>query len=318
MKNILVIGATGQIGSELTLELRKRYGDDHVIAGYIPSAMPKGELKASGPSAIADVTDRQSIEVVARQFKIDTIYNLAALLSVVAESRPAMAWKIGIDGLWNVLEVAREQGCAVFTPSSIGSFGASTPHTKTPQDTIQRPRTMYGVTKVTTELLSDYYFNKYGVDTRAVRFPGIISNVTPPGGGTTDYAVDIYYSAVKGEKFVCPIKQGTLMDMMYMPDGLRAAIEIMEADSTKFVHRNSFNIASMSFDPEIIFNNIKKYMPDFQMEYEVDPLRQAIAESWPNSLDDTCARQEWGWKPEYDLDAMTKDMLAKLKERFNK
>ena len=318
MKNILVIGATGQIGSELTLELRKRYGDDHVVAGYIPSAMPKGELKASGPSAIADVTDRQSIEVVARQFKIDTIYNLAALLSVVAESRPAMAWKIGIDGLWNVLEVAREYNCAVFTPSSIGSFGEATPHVKTPQDTIQRPRTMYGVTKVTTELLSDYYFNKYGVDTRAVRFPGIISNVTPPGGGTTDYAVDIYYSAAKGEKFVCPMAAGTFMDMMYMPDGLRAAIEIMEADSTKFVHRNSFNIASMSFDPEIIFNNIKKYMPEFQMEYEVDPLRQAIAESWPNSLDDTCARQEWGWKPEYDLDAMTKDMLAKLKERFNK
>ena len=181
MKNILVIGATGQIGSELTLELRKRYGDDHVVAGYIPSAMPKGELKASGPSAIADVTDRQSIEVVARQFKIDTIYNLAALLSVVAESRPAMAWKIGIDGLWNVLEVAREYNCAVFTPSSIGSFGEATPHVKTPQDTIQRPRTMYGVTKVTTELLSDYYYTKYGVDTRSVRFPGIISNVTPPG-----------------------------------------------------------------------------------------------------------------------------------------
>ena len=181
-----------------------------------------------------------------------------------------------------------------------------------------QPTTIYGICKVTGEMLGNYYHHKYGVDTRSVRFPGIISNVTPPGGGTTDYAVDIYYSAVKGEKFVCPIKQGTLMDMMYMPDGLRAAIEIMEADSTKFVHRNSFNIASMSFDPEIIFNNIKKYMPEFQMEYEVDPLRQAIAESWPNSLDDTCARQEWGWKPEYDLDAMTKDMLAKLKERFNK
>ena len=318
MKNILVIGATGQIGSELTLELRKRYGNDHVVAGYIPSAMPQGELKSSGPSAIADVTDRQSIEVVVRQFKIDTIYNLAALLSVVAESRPAMAWKIGIDGLWNVLEVAREYGCAVFTPSSIGSFGENTPHVKTPQDTIQRPRTMYGISKVTTELLSDYYHNKYGVDTRAVRFPGIISNVTPPGGGTTDYAVDIYYSAVKGEKFVCPIKQGTLMDMMYMPDALRAAIEIMEADPSKFVHRNSFNIASMSFDPEIIFNKIKEYEPNFEMEYKVDPLRQAIAESWPNSLDDTCAREEWGWKPEYDLDTMTKDMLAKLKERFKK
>ena len=318
MKNILVIGATGQIGSELTLELRKRYGDDHVVAGYIPSAMPKGELKASGPSAIADVTDRQSIEVVARQFKIDTIYNLAALLSVVAESRPAMAWKIGIDGLWNVLEVAREYNCAVFTPSSIGSFGEATPHVKTPQDTIQRPRTMYGVTKVSGELLSDYYHIRFGVDTRSVRFPGLISYVTPPGGGTTDYAVDIYYSAVKGEKFECPIAAGTFMDMMYMPDGLRAAIEIMEANPDKLIHRNSFNIASMSFDPEIICNNIKKYMPDFHMEYKVDPLRQAIAESWPNSLDDTCAREEWGWKPEYDLDSMTQDMLAKLKIRFNK
>ena len=318
MKHILIIGATGQIGSELTMELRKRYGNTNVVAGYIPGAEPKGELKESGPAAIVDVTNGEMIASVVKEYHIDTVYNLAALLSVVAESKPKLAWKIGIDGLWNVLEVAREQGCAVFTPSSIGSFGASTPHTKTPQDTIQRPRTMYGVTKVTTELLSDYYFNKYGVDTRAVRFPGIISNVTPPGGGTTDYAVDIYYSAVKGEKFECPIAAGTFMDMMYMPDGLRAAIEIMEADSTKFVHRNSFNIASMSFDPEIIYNNIKKYVPDFQMEYDVDPLRQAIAESWPNSLDDTCAREEWGWKPEYDLDSMTQDMLAKLKIRFNK
>ena len=316
MKNILVIGATGQIGSELTMELRNRYGNENVVAGYIPGAEPKGELKESGPSAVVDVTDAGMIESVVKEYNIDTIYNLAALLSVVAESKPKLAWKIGIDGLWNVLETARIHGCAVFTPSSIGSFGADTPHTKTPQDTIQRPRTMYGISKVTTELLSDYYHNKYGVDTRAVRFPGIISNVTPPGGGTTDYAVDIYYSAVKGETFVCPIAKGTLMDMMYMPDGLRAAIEIMEADASKFVHRNSFNIASMSFDPEIIYNSIKKYLPDFKMEYAVDPLRQSIAESWPNSLDDTCAREEWGWKPEYDLDSMTRDMLAKLKERL--
>ena len=316
MKNILVIGATGQIGSELTLELRKRYGDDHVVAGYIPSAMPKGELKASGPSAIADVTDRQSIEVVARQFKIDTIYNLAALLSVVAESRPAMAWKIGIDGLWNVLEVAREYNCAVFTPSSIGSFGGGTPKDKTPQDTIQRPKTMYGVTKVAGELLSDYYFTRFGVDTRSVRFPGLISYVTPPGGGTTDYAVDIYYAAAKKEKFICPIAQGTYMDMMYMPDALRAAIEIMEANPDKLIHRNSFNIASMSFEPDTIYKKIKEYRPDFEMEYQVDPLRQAIAESWPNSLDDTCAREEWGWLPKYDLDAMTRDMLEKLEKRF--
>ena len=316
MKHILIIGATGQIGSELTMELRKRYGNTNVVAGYIPGAEPKGELKESGPAAIVDVTNGEMIASVVKEYHIDTVYNLAALLSVVAESKPKLAWKIGIDGLWNVLEVAREQGCAVFTPSSIGSFGASTPHTKTPPDTIQRPRTMYGVTKVTTELLSDYYFNKYGVDTRAVRFPGIISNVTPPGGGTTDYAVDIYYSAVKGEKFVCPIKEGTLMDMMYMPDALNAAITLMEADPTKLIHRNAFNIASMSFDPETIYQAIKKHVPEFQMIYDVDPLKQRIADSWPDSLDDTCAREEWGWKPAYDLESMTVDMLEKLREKL--
>ena len=316
MKHILIIGATGQIGSELTMELRKRYGNTNVVAGYIPGAEPKGELKESGPAAIVDVTNGEMIASVVKEYHIDTVYNLAALLSVVAESKPKLAWKIGIDGLWNVLEVAREQGCAVFTPSSIGSFGASTPHTKTPQDTLQPPRTMYGVTKVTTELLSDYYFNKYGVDTRAVRFPGIISNVTPPGGGTTDYAVDIYYSAVKGEKFVCPIKEGTLMDMMYMPDALNAAITLMEADPTKLIHRNAFNIASMSFDPETIYQAIKKHVPEFQMIYDVDPLKQRIADSWPDSLDDTCAREEWGWKPAYDLESMTVDMLEKLREKL--
>lgn len=316
MKNILVIGATGQIGSELTLELRKRYGNTHVVAGYIQGAEPKGELKESGPSEIVDVTDQEVIEAVVKKYQIDTIYNLAALLSVEAESKPKLAWKIGVDGLWNVLEVARMHGCAVFTPSSIGSFGTDTPHTQTPQDTIQRPRTMYGISKVTTELLSDYYYTKYGVDTRAVRFPGIISNVTPPGGGTTDYAVDIYYSAVKGEKFVCPIGEGTLMDMMYMPDALNAAISLMEADPTKLVHRNAFNIASMSFAPETIFAAIKKHVPGFEMTYEVDALKQSIANSWPDSLDDTCARNEWGWKPMYDLESMTIDMLQKLRAKL--
>ena len=312
MKNILVIGSTGQIGSELTRELRKIYGNDHVVAGYIKGAEPKGELLESGPSAEADVTNGEMIASVVKQYNIDTIYNLAALLSVVAESKPRLAWKIGIDGLWNILEVARENGCAVFTPSSIGSFGPSTPKMMTPQDTIQRPRAMYGVTKVTTELLSDYYFNKYGVDTRAVRFPGVISNVTPPGGGTTDYAVDIYYSAVRGERFVCPIKEGTLMDMIYMPDALKGAIDVMEADPSRLVHRNAFNIASLSFGPETVFQAIKKYKPDFEMVYDVDPLKQSIAESWPDRLDDTCAREEWDWCPRYDLDAMTRDMLEKL------
>ncbi len=316
MKNVLVIGSTGQIGSELTRELRKRYGNDSIVAGYIKGAEPKGELKESGPSAEADVTNPEMIADVVKKYNIDTIYNLAALLSVVAEKKPQLAWKIGIDGLWNILEVARENNCAVFTPSSIGSFGLSTPHTQTPQDTVQRPGTIYGVSKVTTELLSDYYFKKYGVDTRSVRFPGLISYVTPPGGGTTDYAVDIYYAAVRGEKFVCPIKKGTLMDMMYMPDGLHAAISLMEADPTRLVHRNGFNIASMSFDPEEIFNAIKRYKPDFEMEYDVDPLKQGIADSWPDSLDDSCARAEWDWKPQYDLDAMTVDMLTNLEAKL--
>lgn len=318
MKNILIIGATGQIGSELTMELRKRYGNDHVVAGYIHGSEPKGELKESGPSEVVDVTDGEMIAAAVKKYRIDTIYNLAALLSVVAESKPKLAWKIGIDGLWNVLEVARENGCAVFTPSSIGSFGLSTPHVGTPQDTIQRPRTMYGVTKVTTELLSDYYFTKYGVDTRAVRFPGLISNVTLPGGGTTDYAVDIYYAAVRGEKFVCPLKPGTLMDMMYMPDALSGSIKLMEADPSRLIHRNAFNIASMSFAPETIYEAIRREVPGFEMEYQPDPLKQSIADSWPDSMDDSCARQEWDWKPEYDLESMTRDMLAKLRARLLK
>ena len=316
MKNVLVIGSTGQIGSELTRELRKRYGNDNIVAGYIKGAEPKGELKESGPSAEADVTNPEMIADVVKKYNIDTIYNLAALLSVVAEKKPQLAWKIGIDGLWNILEVARENNCAVFTPSSIGSFGLSTPHTQTPQDTVQRPGTIYGVSKVTTELLSDYYFKKYGVDTRSVRFPGLISYVTPPGGGTTDYAVDIYYSAVRGEKFVCPIKKGTLMDMMYMPDGLHAAISLMEADPTRLVHRNGFNIASMSFDPDEIFQAIKRHKPNFEMEYDVDMLKQGIADSWPDSLDDSCARAEWDWKPQYDLESMTVDMLKNLEAKL--
>lgn len=317
MKKILIIGATGQIGSELSMELRSRYGNDNVVVGYIHGSEPKGILKESGPCEVVDVTDGEMIASVVEKYHIDTIYNLAALLSVVAESKPKLAWKIGIDGLWNVLEVAREKGCAVFTPSSIGSFGPTTPHVGTPQDTIQRPRTMYGVSKVTTELLSDYYFLKYGVDTRAVRFPGLISNVTLPGGGTTDYAVDIYYSAVKGEKFICPLKPGTFMDMMYMPDALNAAISLMEADPSRLIHRNAFNIASMSFAPENIYEAIRKETPSFEMEYAPDPLKQSIADSWPDSMDDSCARAEWDWKPEYDLESMTRDMISKLKVKLS-
>lgn len=315
MKNVLIIGATGQIGSELTMKLREHCSGD-VVAGYIKGAEPKGILLESGPAEEVDITRADMIAAAVDKYKVDTIYNLAALLSAVAEAKPQLAWKIGVGGLYNTLEVAREKGCAVFTPSSIGSFGKSTPHTKTPQDTIQRPDTIYGVTKVTGEMLSDYYARRFGVDTRSVRFPGLISYTTPPGGGTTDYAVDIYYSAAKGEKFRCPLKPGTFMDMMYMPDALRAAIEIMEADPSRLVHRNSFNIASMSFDPEIIYAKIREHVPGFEMEYELDPLRQAIADSWPDSLDDTCAREEWDWKPEYGLEEMTVDMLVNLRKKF--
>ena len=316
MKNVLIVGSTGQIGSELTMTLRRQIPEGNIVAGYIPCAAPKGELLESGPSAVADVCNAAQLAEIVDKYKIDTIYNLAALLSAVAERKPLMAWDIQMNGLINILEIAREKGCAVFTPSSIGSFGPNTPKDQTPQDTIQRPKTMYGVTKVATELLSDYYHTKYGVDTRSVRFPGLISNVTLPGGGTTDYAVEIFYAAVKGEKFICPIKPGTYMDMMYMPDALKAMTDIMNADPDRLIHRNSFNVASMSFDPEIIYDAILKYIPDFEMEYQIDPVRQAIADSWPNSLDDSCARREWDWKPSYSLDEMTIDMIEKLRAKL--
>lgn len=316
MKNVLVIGSTGQIGSELTMKIRNMYPDGNVVAGYIKGAEPKGILLESGPAEEADVCNGERLLDIVKKYNIDTIYNLAALLSAVAERKPQMAWNIQLNGLMNILEIARENNVAVFTPSSIGSFGPETPHQNTPQDTIQRPRSMYGVTKVATELLSDYYHTKYGVDTRSVRFPGLISNVTLPGGGTTDYAVEIYYAAVKGEEFVCPIAAGTYMDMMYMPDALKAAVDIMNADPTKLKHRNSFNIASMSFDPEIIYHKIQEHIPEFKMRYEVDPVRQAIADSWPDKMDDSCAREEWGWTPAYDLESMTVDMIEALRKKL--
>lgn len=298
--------------------LRRTFPNGKVVAGYIRGCEPQGKLLTSGPGEVVDVCDRQQIEDVVDKYDIDTVYNLAALLSATAERLPLKAWDIQMNGLINVLEVAREKQCAVFTPSSIGSFGPSTPHKDTPQDTIQRPTSMYGVTKVATELLSDYYFHKYGVDTRSVRFPGLISYTTLPGGGTTDYAVEIYYAAVKGVEFVCPIAAGTYMDMMYMPDALRAAVDIMQARPRYLKHRNAFNIASMSFDPEMIAASIRKYIPSFKMRYEVDPVRQAIADSWPDNMDDSCARKEWGWAPSYDLDAMTQDMIKNLKIKLNR
>ena len=316
MKNILVIGSTGQIGSELTMKLRRDLPGGTTVAGYIPGAEPKGALLSSGPAEEANVCNAKQIADIVDKYDIDTIYNLAALLSATAERLPLKAWDIQMNGLINILEIAREKRCAVFTPSSIGSFGPSTPREDTPQDTIQRPTTMYGVTKVATELLSDYYFHRFGVDTRSVRFPGLISYTTLPGGGTTDYAVEIYYAAVKGEEFVCPIAPGTYMDMMYMPDALKAAVDIMRAKPRYLKHRNAFNIASMSLEPEEIAASIRKYIPDFKMRYEVDPIRQHIADSWPDRMDDTCARKEWGWSPSFDLDSMTRDILEHLRTKL--
>ncbi len=317
MKNILIIGSVGQIGSELTMELRRRYGSEHVIAGF-RKTQPSEELANSGPLERVDATDVERLNEVVKKYNIDTIYNLAALLSAVAEEKPQAAWNVGVNGVFNVLEVAREHNCAVFFPSSIGAFGPTTPLDNTPQDTIQRPNTMYGVTKVTGELLSDYYHKRFGVDTRGLRYPGIISSVTLPGGGTTDYAVEIFYEAIKHKKYTCPLKAGTFLDMMYMPDALDAAIDMMEADPSKLKHRNAFNVTAMSFDPEIIAAEIKKHIPEFELSYNNDPMKQAIAETWPNKMDDSCAREEWGWSPKYELGEMTKDMLEKIAVKLNK
>lgn len=310
MKKVLVTGALGQIGSELTLKMREIYGTDNVVATDIRKT--ESAVVQSGPFEILDVTDEKEMVNIAKKHEVDTIIHLAALLSATAEKKPLLAWNLNMGGLVNALEAARELNCRLFTPSSIGAFGPTTPKDGTPQDTIQRPNTMYGVNKVSGELLCDYYHHKFGVDTRGLRFPGLISYVTPPGGGTTDYAVEIYYEAIKNRKYTSYIAKGTYMDMMYMPDALAAIMALMEADASKLKHRNSFNVSAMSFAPEQIASEIKKHIPDFIMNYEVDPARQSIADSWPNSIDSTCAMEEWGFKAEYDLEKMTKDMLVKL------
>ncbi|OZM56692.1 UDP-glucose 4-epimerase [Lottiidibacillus patelloidae] len=313
MKKILITGALGQIGSELTMKLRNEYGHENVIATDI--RQPESEVVTSGPFELLDVTDHEKMLAIAKKYNVDTIMHLAALLSATAEAKPLLAWNLNMGGLVNALEVARELNCKFFTPSSIGAFGPSTPKDNTPQDTIQRPTTMYGVNKVSGELLCDYYYQKFGVDTRGLRFPGLISYAAPPGGGTTDYAVDIYYKALEEGKYTSYINKGTYMDMMYMPDALNAIVDLMEADPSKLIHRNSFNVTAMSFEPEEIAAEIRKHIPQFEISYDVDPVRQGIADSWPNAIDPTCAKEEWGFKAKYDLASMTKDMLSKLKAK---
>jgi len=316
MKRILITGALGQIGSELITFLRKRYGDENVIASDI-KPVPDEIINQSGTFEHIDCLDVQKIYSVIKKYRIDTIFHLAAVLSASGEKNPQLAWKVNINGLYNVLEIAREYKCAVFTPSSIATFGPSTPKNNTPQETIQRPNTIYGLTKVTGELLCDYYYSKYGVDTRGVRFPGIISNVALPGGGTTDYAVEIFYEALKNKKYTCFLNKDTYLDMMYMPDALKAALNLMETDPSRLKHRNAYNVTAESFNPEQLAREIKKYIPDFEMNYDIDPMRQAIADSWPNRLDDSAARKEWGWSPDYNLEAMTKDMIEKLEVKLH-
>lgn len=314
MKRILVTGALGQIGSELTDALRARYGVERVIASDI--RMPPARALHDGPYEQVDCTQASQIRDVVRRYEVDAIYHLAALLSAVAEDKPQVAWTLNMGGLYNVLEAARQYRCAVFFPSSIGAFGPSTPKEMTPQVTVQRPTTMYGVTKLAGELLCDYYHERFGLDTRGVRFPGLISHSAPPGGGTTDYAVDIFHSAVRHGRYACFLEADTRLDMMYMPDAIKATIDLMEADAARLEHRNAYNITAMNFTPEELAAAIRAHLPEFEITYEVDPVRQAIADSWPDSLDDSAARIEWGWSPDYNLQAMTGEMLERLGERL--
>ncbi|KLU60150.1 putative epimerase/dehydratase [Peptococcaceae bacterium CEB3] len=317
MKKILVTGALGQIGSELTTRLRSIYGAEKVIATDIRNDKHNW-FTQSGPYETLDVTQAKDFFDIAQKYEVDTIIHLAALLSATAETKPLFAWNLNMGGLVNALEVARELGCQFFTPSSIGAFGPDTPKDHTPQVTIQRPATIYGVSKVSGELLCDYYHHKFAVDTRGVRFPGLISYVSPPGGGTTDYAVDIFYEAILKGHYTSYIAAGTYMDMMYMPDALKAVIDLMEADPAKLIHRNAYNITAMSVEPEDFHKEIRKHIPDFKLDYAVDPARQAIADSWPNSLDSSEAVQEWGFSADFDLAKMTADMLEKLQAKLHK
>lgn len=311
MRKILVTGALGQIGSELVVELRRLKGGENVIASDI--RVPAGDPDAAGPFEVLDATNARQAHDLVRRYDIGTIYHLAALLSATSEEKPHVAWELNMGGLYKTLEIARQERCAVFFPSSIAAFGPSTPRQHTPQDTLQRPTTMYGVTKVAGELLTDYYASRFGVDVRGLRFPGLISHSAPPGGGTTDYAVTIFYEALRHGRYTCFLGPDTRLDMMYMPDAIRATIELMDADAARLAHRNAFNIAAVNFTPVELAAEIRKHIPGFTIDYDVDPVRQRIANSWPESLDDSAARSEWGWAPRYDLAAMVAEMLQELR-----
>jgi len=314
-KKILVTGAVGQIGSELTMALRNRYGNDNVVACG-RKTKPSEKLLNSGPFEYIDITKRETVEKAVKEYDINIIYNMAAILSAVGEKRPLLCWNVNINGLYNIIEIAHEYNMTrVFVPSSIAVFGPETPRVKTPQETILKPKTMYGVTKVAGELLGDYYFKKFGIDVRGIRYPGIISSETLPGGGTTDYAVEIFYEAIKNKRYTCFLKKNTVLPMMYMPDCIKATIDLMEADISKLKHHCDFNVTSMSFSAGDLADEIKKHISEFKCEYKPD-FRQAIANSWPQSIDDTAAKEEWDWKPSYNLQSMTKDMLEKLSKRY--
>jgi len=312
-KKILVTGAMGQIGSELTVELRKRYGADNVVATDIRK--PSGKLADSGSCDVLDVTDRDAVFSMIKKHEINTIYHMAAILSATGEKNPALCWKVNMDGSINIMDAALELKLGtVVIPSSIAAFGPETPRFDTPQETILKPKTMYGVTKVCGELLGDYYVKKLSVDVRGVRYPGIISSETLPGGGTTDYAVDIFYKAVESGKYTCFVKEDTKLPMMYMPDCIKATIDLAEADKEKLIHNCEYNLAALSFTAGELAEEIGKYIPNFEVSYEPD-FRQAIADTWPASIDDTAAREEWGWAPAWGLEAMVKDMIEKLQNR---
>ncbi len=317
MKRILVVGAGGQIGTELIPHLQKHYGEDNVFAADLNDALV-AKLGEFSHSMKLDALNLEAYAEIVKKHKIDSIFNMVALLSATGEAKPELAWDINMGALMNSLALAKEYKTALFTPSSIGAFGNDTPKDNTPQDTVMRPSTIYGVCKVTGEMLSDYYFSRFGVDTRSVRYPGIISNGALPGGGTTDYAVEVFYEIIEKGHYTCPIPKNTYMDMLYMPDTLDAITQLMEADPTKLVHRNSFNVTSMSFCPEDLFAKIKQRVPNATFDYNVDPIKDKISSSWPNKLDDSCARAEWGWNPKWGLDEMVDDMLAAIRKKLGK